>query len=285
MDIDAPAGKSIRPVRPLPLTDDLMPGPVGARPTITRMRPESLCVDASYQRELSRKSISLIHKMVREWDWRKFKPPVLVKVGDDWHIIDGQHTAIAAATHGGIGEIDVMIVDAVEQVDRAKAFIGHNRDRVAITGTQMFFAAVEAGDEDALTAQQVCERAGATILRNASPGRAYRAGELVAVSALVALVRRRSAQKARIVIETLVKAGCAPISADLVRAVDHVLNDEQYAGDLQPEDVVSTLMKLGPTLGHKAVELSLAKKMHRWRAAAIVIFQNTRKRRGSSRED
>lgn len=89
--------------------------------------------------------------------------------------------------------------------------------------------------------------------------------------------------KARIVVETLVKARAAPISADLIQAVDLVLHDEQYEGDLLAEDVASTILKLGPSLEPKATELAMAKKLRRWRALAIVIFQNTRKRRGSAR--
>ncbi|CAM5764648.1 DUF6551 family protein [Bosea minatitlanensis] len=273
----------IRAISAIPLPADIAPGEIGPRPTIVRMNPADLSVDAKYQRELSRKSITLIHKLVSGWDWRRFKPPVVARVGESWHVIDGQHTAIAAVTHGSIGEIDVMVVDAEEGIDRAKAFIGHNRDRVAITNTQIFFAAAAAGDEDALTAMQVCERAGATILRNPTPGRPFRPGEIIAVSALVRLIKRRSAMKARIVVETLVKARAAPISADLIQAVDLVLHDEQYEGDLLAEDVVSTLLKLGPALEPKAYELALAKKLRRWRAIAIVIFQNTRKRRGSVR--
>lgn len=172
----------IRAISAIPLPADVVPGEIGPRPRIVRMNPADLSVDAKYQRELSRKSITLIHKLVAGWDWRRFKPPVIARVGESWHVIDGQHTAIAAVTHGGIGEIDVMIVDAEEGIDRAKAFIGHNRDRVAITNTQIFFAAAAAGDEDALTAMQVCERAGATILRNPTPGRPFRAGELIAVA-------------------------------------------------------------------------------------------------------
>jgi hypothetical protein len=275
----------IRAISAIPLPTDILPGEIGPRPRIVRMNPADLSVDAKYQRELSRKSIALIHKLVSGWDWRRFKPPVIARVGESWHVIDGQHTAIAAVSHGGLSEIDVMIVEAAEGIDRAKAFIGHNRDRVAITNTQIFFAAAAAaaGDEDALTAQQVCERAGATILRNPTPGRPFRPGELIAVAGLVRLIKRRSAMKARIVIETLVQARVAPISADLIQAVDLVLHDEQYAGDLLAEDVASALLKLGPGLEPKASELALAKKLRRWRAMAIVIFQNTRKRRGSAR--
>lgn len=85
-------------------------------------------------------------------------------------MIDGQHTAIAAASHPDIALIPVMVVEAVDQAERAGAFIGHNRDRLNITPMQMHYAAVAAGDEDALTVEQVCARAGVKILRLRADG-------------------------------------------------------------------------------------------------------------------
>jgi len=269
----------IRPIAPIALPESVKPGPVGPRPKIMSMNPADLSIDASYQRDISRRSLKLIQKLVKEWDWRRYNVPVVTKVGNSWHIIDGQHTAIAAVTHGGIGEIDVLVVEAEEGEDRARAFIGHNKDRVPITTTQLFFAAAASGDDDALTAQQVCERAGATILRNPTPGRAFRPGELIAVSALVSLIRRRSAMRARVVIETLVQAQMAPISAEWIVAIDTVLHDENF-GDVEPETVLATLKRYGSTLQAKSTELALAKKLRRSRALAIVVYQHARKKRG-----
>ena len=110
-----------------------------------------------------------------------------MEIGGGLHVIDGQHTAIAAASHPGIETIPVMIVDAPEQVERARAFMGHNRDRVAITTTQLFHAAVAAGDPDAVTVQQICERAGARVLKNPPPNGTYDVGDTVAVKSLLVM--------------------------------------------------------------------------------------------------
>jgi len=267
-----------RTIRPLEQSQDWIRGEIGPKPSMALLRPQDLSVDAAYQRDLSPKSLKLIRKLVEEWDWRKYKVPVVTRVGDAWHVIDGQHTAIAAVSHGGIDALEVLVVEAGSQQDRASAFIGHNKDRVQITNSQLFFAAAASGDEDALTALQICERAGATVLRNPSPGRPFREGELIAVAALVQLVRRRSAVKARIVIETLVKARAAPITADLIRAVDMVLNDKNY-GDVEPDDIVTAFDRFGPALSTKAIELAMAKSLQRSRALGIVLYQHLRKRK------
>ena len=70
---------------------------------IMAIDPAELSIDASYQRDLSKKSLRLIQTLVKDWDWRRYKIPVVARVDDAWHVIDGQHTAIAALTHGGIG--------------------------------------------------------------------------------------------------------------------------------------------------------------------------------------
>jgi hypothetical protein len=269
---------TIRAIRPIESKDDWRRAEIGERPSTMVVRAADLSVDAAYQRDLSPKSLKLIRKLVEEWDWRKFKVPVVTRVGESWHVIDGQHTAIAAVTHGGIEDLEVLVVDAGDRRDRAGAFIGHNRDRVQITNSQLFFAAAASGDDDALTALQICERAGATILRNPSPGRPFRPGELIAIAALLQLVKRRSAIKARVVIETLVRINAAPITADLIKAVDLVLHDGNY-GEVDPDEVVVTFEKFGSALTSKTVELALAKNIPRSRALGIVLYQHTKKRK------
>lgn len=273
-----------RPIKPLPLPD-VPRAEIRSRPRFMRLNPSELWVDGLYQRELSAKSKKLIEKLVREWDWKRFSVPVVTRVDDAWHVIDGQHTAIAALSHGGIGEIDVMVVEAGEIGDRADAFLGHNRDRIAVTNGELFFAAAASGDEDVHTALNVCERAGATVLRNPSPGRPFRPGEIIAVAALMKLVKRRSAMQARVVIEVLVNARLAPISAEAINAVDAVLHNQPY-GDVEPASVVEAFQKFGSVISAKTVELALAKRIPRARALAIVLYQHAKRvRRSPSRAE
>jgi hypothetical protein len=266
-----------RPIQPLSLPD-VPRAEIRSRPRFMRLHPSELWVDGLYQRDLSSKSRKLIEKLVREWDWKRFSVPVVTRVDDAWHIIDGQHTAIAALSHGGIGEIDVMVVEADEVGERADAFLGHNRDRIAVTNGELFFAAAASGDEDVQTAINVCERAGATVLRNPSPGRPFRPGEIIAVAALMKLIRRRSALQARIVIEALVKARLAPISAEAINAVDTVLHNQPY-GDVEADALVEAFQKFGSVISAKTVELALAKRIPRARALTIVLYQHAKRSR------
>ncbi|MFH1557444.1 MAG: hypothetical protein ABII76_21760 [Pseudomonadota bacterium] len=250
-----------------------------AKPIFEWVRPEILLIDERYQRELSGASLRLIAKILAGWDWRRFKPPVVVMTDAGLDLIDGQHTAIAAASHPDIDTIPVMIVEASELAQRAAAFIGHNRDRIAVNAAQIHHAAVTAGDEDALTVQQVCGRAGVTILRG-PPGRAFRAGETVAISSVQTLIGRRGAMRARQILEALVKAGRAPISGNDIKAGEMLLTDPDYASEMDADVLVGAISAAGVSAEHDAKLFAAAHKIPYWKALGIVWF----KKKGRSRK-
>lgn len=272
-----------RPVRPLNMSGVEPAGDTAGRPEFRWVSPEMLVVDESYQRNLSERSISLIRKIVADWDWRRFKPPVVVDTGDRLEVIDGQHTAIAAASHGGVPEIPVMVVEAAERAARAKAFIGHNRDRITVTATQLHVAAVAAGDEDAVTLQQVCDRAGIRVLRVPPGAAAFKPCDTMAVGAIMSLINRRGAMRARQMLDVLAKARMAPIPAAGVRAVEMLLCDPEYSDDITAEDLTSTIMAMGPQAERDAKVFASAHSVPLWRALAITWFKGRPRGRNRSR--
>jgi hypothetical protein len=253
---------------------------IGGEPPVIRLvDPSSLWVDEKYQRGLSERSVRLIRKMVAEWDWRAFKPPVVVEVGDVLEVIDGQHTAIGAVSHGGIEMLPVLVVTAEGQEDRASAFVRHNRDRIAVTPVQLHNAMVAAGDEDATTIDQVCERAGVTILRHPPTLGRFRPGDTLAVSTIRALVNRRFAKGAREVLETCRKAELTPVSAAMIKAVEHLLFAQEYAGEMPADRIALVISANLSTIENEAARFAAERKVPLWRATASVIFMNRRKGR------
>src|SRR5262249_49633203 len=91
---------------------DVTPAPIGTDiPAFEWVDPKTLHVEESYQRKIPDKSRKLIRHIVASWHWAQMKPPICVR--DEKKrllVIDGQHTAMAAASHKGIKEIPVMIV-------------------------------------------------------------------------------------------------------------------------------------------------------------------------------
>lgn len=276
---------TIRRIEPLPLPDSVTPQqPATKMPTVKMVGTDQLRVDDAYQRGLSRKSIELIHKIVSGFDWRKFKPPVVTLASDAdgpcavYDVIDGQHTAIAVASHGGIEQIPVVVIETTGSEDKARSFLGHNRDRLAMSANQLHFSALAAGDEEAITIDQVCNRAGVTILRLAPTQGVFYRGQTLAIGAITTLIRKRFSTKARHVLELCVKSGAAPISADMIKAVDAILHEKEYSGEVAPEDLLTVLIKL-PQLQGKITETMVARQLPKWRAMTVILFQNCRKTR------
>lgn len=279
-----PVGRgALRPVASLSLAGLTPTCADHRRPVFEWVQPTELKVDETYQRHLSDASVTLIRKIVAQWDWRRFKPPIVARMGDDLVVVDGQHTAIAAATHPEISEIPVMIVPADTMAEQARAFVGHNRDRLNITPMQMHFAAVAAGDEDALTIDQVCQRAGVKVLRAPPSHGVFKPRDTVAVKAIGALINRRGAQKARVILQVLAEANCAPVSAPLMKAVEMLLHDDEYRGQVEPAGLTSALLARGFVAEQEAKVFAAAHSIPVWRALGVVVFK--RARRGRRRQD
>jgi hypothetical protein len=213
-------------------------GQIEPRPFLDEVAPDKLLVDERYQRSLSERSSRMIRDIVRDWDWKKFKPPVVVEIANGdmsagLVVIDGQHTAIAAVTRG-IERIPVLIVEASSVQEQAKAFLGHNTMRVSVTKTQIFHAAIAAGDEDAVTARNVCSRAGVKILIS-QPGREFEPRETMAVNAIVNLAKKHGALPARQILQAIAEAEVAPIKALHIRAAELLMRDKELRR--RPDDL------------------------------------------------
>ena len=260
---------------------DITPGtPPTAAPELIWAAPGDLLVDEVYQRDLSDASLKLIRRIVENWDWRRFKPPVTARTADGLEVIDGQHSAIAAATHGGIAQIPVVVVDAVEQVDRAQAFLGHNRDRLGITPAQMYAAALAAGDEDALLIGRVCAAADVTVLRVPAANGAYKPRALIAVAAVRTLVTTLPEPDAVWVLRTLADGGLAPIAAHQIRALTHLISEEDFAE--VDRDSLARAVTTAPikTAEKEAKEHAAVHHVPAWRGLAGVWFKAARKLMG-----
>ena len=217
---------SLRRIKPMamPLGFAITPvAAVGRKPQLSWVAPTDLYVDETYQRDLSRKSLQLIRQLVTNFRWNRLKPPIVVKDAGKWHVVDGQHTAIAAATVG-VAELPVFVVSAESLDERARAFVGHNTDRIVVSPINIHNALVAAGDPDALDVARVCRRAGVTV-REYSQSSQMKVGLTKSVGLIRRIVKKRGVIKARMVLETLVMAKRAPLGAAEILAADHLLND------------------------------------------------------------
>lgn len=264
-----------RPVAALHLPD-VAPGvPPTPPPVYMLVKPVELLIDESYQRDLSDASIRLIRRMVEGWDWRKYKAPTVAMTDEGPIVLDGQHTAIGAASHPAIDEIPVLVVEATEQRDQARAFVGINRDRLGTSATQLHHANVAAGDEAALAIDRVCVAAGIRVLR-LPPSRAiYKPSETVAVAAIGALVGRRGEDGAADVLRILAGAGYGPVQAAHIRAVEELIYSAEFQEEMLPGEIGRVIGAIGIDTAEKDAKAFAATHcVPLWRGLAAVLFKS-----------
>lgn len=133
------------------------PPPVGTRPSIEWIPLNMLSVDAAYQRSTDNDpSRRLIASITAKFDWRLCMPLVVSRRADDkLVIIDGQHRWLAACNRDDIDSLPCCLFRYKNMQEEARMFIVANRARKPISRLDDFFAAVAAGDEDALEIQQL----------------------------------------------------------------------------------------------------------------------------------
>lgn len=252
------------------------------RPVFEWVDPTALYVEESYQRDLGEKSVRLIRRIVGGWDWKAMKPPICARLPDGrLMVIDGQHTAIAAATHPGITQIPVMIVAAPEIADRADAFVRHNADRIAMTTMQIFHAQLAAGDEVALAVKQACDQAGVRILRNPPSGGIFKPGDTMGVITLCSVVEQRGVRFAVRMLKVLMDAKRAPIGSVEMTAVTLLLTEPEWKDAVDPDDLAVLIRSKSAKdwMGHAEANVRKGMKMPMRRALAIDWFKMVPKRR------
>jgi hypothetical protein len=253
-----------------------------AYPIFEDIDPCTLLVDEGYQRDSSERSLKLVRRIIAGWDWAKFKAPVAVMTDAGLELLDGQHTAIAAATHPDIQTIPVMIVDVKQREERAAAFIGHNKDRVAVTAVQLHVAAVAAGDAVANAVDRVCKAAGVLLLRGSPGSGRYGVGDTMAVAAIGAVIRDQGEERSTKILAALVAGKLAPITGLHIKAAELLLFDPEYSDQI----TVEALAHAAAGLGKKAeAEADVFRATHpsvpKWKALAIVWFKNRRGKSGA----
>lgn len=213
---------NLRRIEPISAWEGMPAKPeLGPRPEVRWVAPTDLWIDETYQRDLTRRSYDLIRRAIEEgFCYESMQWPKCVEVDGKLHAVNGQHTAIMAATVG-VEKIPV-IVDVGRTVEqRAGSFVALNMHRVAMSNLDIYRARLAAKQEDALDVQRVCARAGIR-LRNITPAAKILPGDTAAISTISKLVRRRGVVRAREILEAFVLGERGPISAAELDAADAV---------------------------------------------------------------
>jgi hypothetical protein len=135
---------------------------IGARPTLEWVNVELVDVDNNYQRPLKQ---HLVDKILRKFEWKKFGAVCLVRKGDGrFNVIEGQHRCKAAQLHPDVDQVPACITDAVGTESDADSFLAINRDRMAVTSIEQFWAGITAGNAADIAVQKVLNAAGCDVV-------------------------------------------------------------------------------------------------------------------------
>ena len=123
---------------------------------------DQLAIDTRYQRDLGPRNRQAIQKIADEFDWMQFSPVLIAPAeGGVFAVIDGQHRVHAAKLCGFV-KVPALIVMA-SAAQQARAFAGVNSKVIAITGHQVYRAALVAREGWAERCRDVVEDAGCTL--------------------------------------------------------------------------------------------------------------------------
>lgn len=256
-----------------PVSDrNLKPRAPGKRPALRWIPLARLAVSEAYQRGMAARSVTMIRKAVEAFDWARLKPLSVAARADGWfEVLDGQHTATILLMAGETEAPCLVLPDAAE-AEKAEAFVGLNSSRVQVTPMQRHHAAVAAGRAEALAVEAAAHAAGAKLLRNAKPAGRYLPGETVAAPALTAIAGRRGEAGLARVLLPCVRAGLAPIPTDALLAVELLLFDPGWEGEIGEAAITRALGDLPARLA-EAETLRSRAPQPRPRALAAAIFK------------
>ncbi|MFZ4605173.1 MAG: hypothetical protein ACOYM5_02845 [Caulobacter sp.] len=229
---------SLSPIQPLAAANSLTRNPIAPPPKICWIGVDRLMVDVSYQRAIGRQGRANIQRLVEGWDWNCYKPLSVAPVEDRggyYEVIDVQHSAIAAATHGSIEMLPCVVLVAADRAAKAKAFLGINRDRVTLTAYALFRAKVAAGDPVAVDVARSLERCGATLVESlqAIPDDDFRVGLTAAVGALTSITKRHTGVRLRRLLTIAVKGEALVINAGLLMGLNVIVERPDAPTDAQ----------------------------------------------------
>lgn len=258
----------LRPVAAHPLRG-VKPAPdPGQPPEVRWVDPTVLLVDETYQRALSHKSITLIREIIANFDWAAFNAPTVVETPQGLKVTNGQHSAIAAASHPLVTQIPVLVSAPRALAAEAEAFLSQNKRRLALTSPQAYISAVAAEDPQALALARILADTGTTVLRNPKPKDAYRPGETIAVETLARLLHRRGPETLREYLTLL--ASRAPILALELQALDTLKNDPDFRARYNPALVAPIVAASSDYERHEAEAIAATRARPRYYALALV---------------
>lgn len=154
--------------------------PKGAIGELMTLPIDRLQVDDTYQRAVSQNSIRNVRKIAKDFDWSKFIPVIVVRDGDMFSIVDGQHRTTSAASIG-ITHVPCYVLSCSYQ-EAAAAFAAINGNVTPVTPIDIWFSSIAAQDPKSLLVKRVLDASNVTITRRKD---GFRVGETRSINVII----------------------------------------------------------------------------------------------------
>ncbi|EYD71785.1 ParB N-terminal domain-containing protein [Limimaricola hongkongensis] len=171
----------------------LAPVPTAAAdrvPSLLWVAIEDLVIDDRYQRPLLAENHAIILRIAAAFTWDRFSPVVVAPAAagapGKYALIDGQHRTHAAALAGKTN-VPAWLVN-LDAAAQAAAFAGINGDATRVSPTQIYRAALAAGEAWAVDCDRVVRNAGCELMTVALPAAQRRSGQIYAIGLIRRLV-------------------------------------------------------------------------------------------------
>lgn len=135
---------------------------IGAEPEMAWVPVDEIDVDGNYQRDIKPK---LVQKILRDFSWTKFGAIVLSRQeGGRFTVVEGQHRWKAASLHPDVDRVPAVVVRHDDTAGEARSFLAINRDRMAVSTVEQYWAGLTAGDPQAAAISKVLLSAGCDVV-------------------------------------------------------------------------------------------------------------------------
>lgn len=224
----------LRPVKALEHASSEVFNHPGPCDEVIWVAPSDLVISSEYQRALSGKSIRLIMRMARNWDWGKFKVLSLAPCADipgKYEVTDGQHSAIAAATNRNIPLMPGLLSTRTTLAEKAGSFLGINQDRIGLTPVAIFMAKLAAQDDDAISIYVAMSSTGCQLLEAPPKKGRYEVGDTFGIKSLETVYHMRGYEVLKRCLTILKGANSAPLNLITLKALAMVLPPKDVSFD------------------------------------------------------
>ncbi len=216
---------------------------IGDKPELAWVDVALIDVDNNYQRPLKP---ALVEKILQKFTWSKFGAIVLSrKDGGRFTVVEGQHRLRVAIAHPDVDQVPAAIVSHDDTKSEAESFLAINRDRMAVTSIEQYWAGLTAGDDTAIAVSRVLQSAGCDVVPESGHYRPNLTNAVTAVSRCLRNYGSAATRRALLVVRAAwpddakaLRGSLITALARIIRANDKVVIDADLASAIRRESFV-----------------------------------------------